>query len=88
MTTPVATWQVSIKGGPGLSSFEISIVRADNYHGKVSYGWFDRNKLLVSHNGGPCQWPVNERVWNGLVSLAETVCAEMNAAEAVERGDR
>ena len=71
-------WIVHTKGGPNKSSFEISVIRADNEHGFRSYGWFDQNKLLICHNGGPCSWPVTSRIWEGLVKLATTVADELN----------
>lgn len=79
--TYVGRWVVSTKGAPGDRAFEISIVREDNKHGLASYGWFDDAKLLVSHNGAPCEWPITKRVWDGLVILAHTVAIELNAAE-------
>ena len=39
-------WVVDIKEYG--KSFEISVLRDDNAHGKKSYGWFDENKLLIS----------------------------------------
>jgi hypothetical protein len=72
------TWEVHTKGGPNRSSFEIAVLRSDNQHGKASYGWFDSDKLLVSHNGGPCQWPVNTFVWERLLSVAEQLAAHLN----------
>lgn len=72
-------WIVDTKGGPGQSSFEISVLRDDNQHGKRSYGWFDDNhKRLISHNGGPCTWPVSQFVWDRLVQLAHDYAAELN----------
>ena len=76
-----ARWEVNTKGGPGQEAFEIAVLRADNRHGKASYGWFDDRKLLISHNGGPCRWPVTQRVWEKLVCVAEEVAAELNALE-------
>ncbi len=75
-------WIVDTKGGPNKPSFEISVLRADNEHGIHSYGWFGEDKLLVSHNGGPCSWPVTSRVWKGLVELATTVADELNLTPA------
>ncbi len=71
-------WIVNVKGGPGKPSFEISVVREDNEHGIASYGWFDDNKLLICHNGGPCPWGVTSRIWNGLMALASVVASELN----------
>lgn len=74
-------WVVHTKGGPNLSSFEIAVLRDDNKHGKISYGWFDDNKLLISHNGGPCSWPVTRDVWEGLVALADRIARALNRHE-------
>ncbi len=71
-------WAVHTKGGPNRTPFEIAVVWEGNSHGIASYGWFNEDKLLISHNGGPCRWPVTERVWAGLVALAEQVAEEMN----------
>jgi hypothetical protein len=51
-------WKVQIFGKRNSEIWEISVVREDNKHGQRSYGWFDEKKFLVSHNGGPCRWPV------------------------------
>jgi hypothetical protein len=75
-----ATWEVCIKGAAGQKSFEIAVLRSDNEHGKRSYGWFGREKLLISHNGGPCEWPVTQSVWDKLVKVAHEIAAELNAA--------
>jgi len=74
----VGKWIVNIKGKANSSAFEISVVREDNAHGIRSYGWFDEAKLLISHNGGPCSWPLTERVWNKMVKLANEVADELN----------
>lgn len=76
-----ADWVVHAFGGPAQQSFEISVVRLSNAHGIKSYGWFDENKLLISHNGGPCDWPVTASVWLKLLIVAEDVCRELNAKE-------
>lgn len=75
-------WNVNVKGAAGEESFEISVVRSDNEHGKISYGWFDERKLLISHNGGPCHWPLTQFVWDRLVAVAEETAAHMNAEMA------
>lgn len=76
-----APWIINTKGRAGATSFEISVLRDDNAHGKQSYGWFDSHKLLIAHNGGPCQWPLTQKVWNKLVAVAIEVAAELNAEE-------
>ena len=80
----MARWIVHTKGGPNKEAFEVAVVREDNAHGLKSYGWFDETKLLISHNGGPCQWPVTASVWNGLLGVAELVAAELNSADGME----
>jgi hypothetical protein len=75
-------WVVDTKGGPDCSSFEISVVREDNKHGMASYGWFeDDRKRLISHNGGPCRWPVSEFVWDRLVLIANEYAHRLNYEE-------
>lgn len=74
-------WVVNKKGGPGSSNFEISVIRNNNTHGKQSYGWFGPDKLLITHNGGPCSWPLIKLVWRKQVALAEEVAAELNREE-------
>lgn len=76
-------WIVNIKGGANQTGFEISVVRKNNTHGIKSYGWFDEDKLLISHSGGPCQTPVISLVWDYLVAIAEQVAAELNAMEKI-----
>lgn len=46
-----------------------------------SYGWFDSHKLLITHNGGSCQWPLTEKVWTKMLRLAHEVADELNAEE-------
>lgn len=71
-------WVPNVKGGPDKGSFEIAVLRESNEHGKRSYGWFDENKLLISHNGGPCHWPVTQAVWDKLMKVAQEVANELN----------
>ena len=74
-------WAVNVFGEAGRESFEIAVVRDDNEHGKLSYGWFSENKLLITHNGGPCRWPLTQRIWDKQMSLAEEVALELNNEE-------
>ena len=71
-------WVVHTKGGPCEAPFEICVIRVDTEHGKLSYGWFDENKLLISHSGGPCRDTVTKKVWNKLITLAHEVANELN----------
>lgn len=77
-------WIVDVKGGPGKPSWEISVLMSDNHHGIASYGWFDENKLLVSHNGGPCHWPICQFVWDQQLLIAEELCRRLNAGESID----
>lgn len=76
-------WIVNTFGGAQREDFEISVIRADNAHGRKSYGWFDADKLLISHNGGPCRWPVTKAVWARLIIVAAKTADELNAAEGL-----
>lgn len=73
-----AKWVVHTKGGPNKPSFEIAVIRDDNEHGKRSYGWFDENKLLISHNGGPCRWPLTAPIWDRLIAAAAAEADRLN----------
>lgn len=53
-------------------------MRLSNAHGQRSWGWFDENKLLVSHNGGPCDWPICPFVWDAHVKTANELCEGLN----------
>lgn len=74
-------WLVQVFGKKCSRSFEISVVREDHHIGRKSWGWFDKNKLLISHNGGPCHWPLKEIVWDKMIRLAEDVANELNEEE-------
>lgn len=74
-------WLVQVFGRRGDSSFEISIVRENNHHGRKSWGWFDANKLLVCHSG-TSRVMLTESIWNWQIAIANEVCDKMNAEEA------
>ncbi len=74
-------WVVNVKGKKGSDGWEISVVRSDNVHGQQSYGWFDDTKLLVSHNGGPCRWPICGFVWDKQIEIANELCDKLNRGE-------
>ena len=71
-------WKVHVFGAAESPSFEISVVRTSNTHGQRSYGWFDDTKLLISHNGGPCMWPVTKDVWARLLRVAQETADDLN----------
>ena len=73
-------WIVNTKGGAGEEFFEISVVRESNEHGIESYGWIDKDKLLITHNGGHCRWPITQFVWDGCIQLAQQLADNLNGA--------
>lgn len=77
-------WKVQVKGERCGDSWEISVVRENNKHGQRSWGWFDEHKLLVSHNGGPCHWPLLPFVWDQQIAVANELCRQLNAGETYE----
>ena len=80
------SWKVQVFGKPCSPSWEISVVRSDNEHGQKSWGWFDERKLLVSHNGGPCRWPVIPFVWDRQMQIARELCEALNAGQVTPNG--
>lgn len=74
----MSKWVVDVKGKAGEQCFEISVLLDDNEHGKRSYGWFGMDKLLITHNGGPCRWPLTQAVWNRCLKVAHETAAELN----------
>lgn len=77
-------WLVQVKGDPNGTSWEISVVREDNMHGQSSWGWFGDRKLLVSHNGGPCNWPLAHGLGAVMVEIANRLCAFLNDGGNIE----
>lgn len=75
-------WIVEVKGDPHKTScpadWEISVVREDNEHGLKSWGWFDENKLLISHSGGPCKWPLPPGFGKLMIRIAEDYARHLN----------
>jgi hypothetical protein len=71
-------WLPQVKGDPNGDSWEISVVRSDNEHGQKSWGWFDDRKFLVSHNGGPCRWPMYPGLGDTMIKIAHQVADELN----------
>lgn len=71
-------WRVQVKG-ECTGSWEISVVREDNSHGMLSWGWFDDKKILISHNGGPCRWPIPKYVFDANIMIANEICNALNS---------
>ena len=74
----MAAWLVQVRGNVNGGAWEISVVREDNAHGRASWGWFDDRKLLVSHNGGPCSWPLAPGLGPVMVEIAHKLCDHLN----------
>jgi hypothetical protein len=78
-------WIVQVKGNPHTetmpASWEITVVRSDNIHGIKSWGWIDEHKLLVSHNGGPCHWPMAPGLGKKMIRIANDLCKNLNKKE-------
>ena len=70
-------WKVDVKGDV-VSGWEIAVVREDNIHGFRSYGWFGEEKILISHNGGPCRWPIPKYIFDASIDLAGEVAEALN----------
>ena len=80
-------WKVQIKGERCSKSWEISVVRIDNALGQRSWGWFGEDKLLVSHNGGPCRWPICGLAFDAQIIIANEMCRRLNNNKSIERID-
>lgn len=79
MFTNLDPWVVDVKGGVGESSYEISVLRDSNDHGKRSYGWADDHKIMISSSGGPCHDKIDDKfIWDGLVDLAYRTAEHLN----------
>ncbi len=73
-----AMWKVCVFGNPNGDSWEISIVHSEFKHGQDSWGWFGEKKLLISHSGGPCRWPLAPGLGDQMVDLAHHYAALLN----------
>ncbi len=82
----MAKWVVDIKGEAGAPSFEITVLRDDYAHGKLSYGWMNKDKLLISSSGGPCRDHLTPLVWDKIVAVAHEVADALNRSEPPSTG--
>lgn len=75
-------WRVDVKGGQ-RGGYEISIVRANNYHGFRSYGWNDpQNKVILFSGGGEVAVPAKE--FNALIRRAHETARRYNELDGLE----
>ena len=65
---------------PLVKHDEISVVRENNYHGRISHGWFGKDKILVAETASrgfkgrsPC--------YDQIVRLAEELATELNSKD-------
>jgi hypothetical protein len=77
-------WLVKVFGGPKRGSFEISVVRKSNKFGRESYGWFSKNKLVVSQSGSFNSLKTHPIIWNKLIKAARETADELNREESYE----
>ena len=75
-------WLVQALGNRERGSFEISLVREDNRHGRKSWGWFDANKLLITHNGAG-NIVMTKQIWDWQIAIANEVAEKLNAQELI-----
>ncbi len=59
-------------------------MREDNEHGRASWGWFDQRKFLVSHNGGPCNWPLAPGLGPVMVEIAHQLADYLNQGGRID----
>lgn len=76
-------WIPQVFGDPNGDRWEIAVVRESNEHGRKSWGWFDGRKLLISHSGGSCHWPLAPGLGPIMVELANTTAKMLNEKEGV-----
>lgn len=76
-------WKVQVHGQRCSTAWEISVIHKDSESVQFSWGWFDDKKLLVSHNGGPCRWPICGFVWDRQIKIAEELCKKLNAGQEI-----
>lgn len=79
----MAKWVVDVKGEAGSICFEITVLRDNNERGKKSFGLIGEDKLLITHDAGPCHWPLTQIVWDKSVKLAHEVAGELNDSEGI-----
>lgn len=75
-----SAWTVEALGDGLSGEFEVSVIRANNPMRGRSWGWFGKDKILVSHNG-VTPVPINYTIWKSLIDLAGEVAAKMNEEE-------
>lgn len=82
--TREAPWIVQLKGNfdDDNRSCELSVVRADNKHGRRSWGWPDETKIILPEVSAASTTRVKE-----IQRIAKVICDALNAAEPPVRND-
>ena len=70
-------WSVQTKferewGKQGYNSWEITVIREDNTHGRSSWGWYDGRKLLISECAG------SKEYFDKQIMIAEDISSRLN----------
>jgi hypothetical protein len=78
-----APWILQVKGDPDSELWEISVVHEGNIHGRESWGWFDNDKLLISHNGGSCRWALAPGLGSVMVEIGSRLCDFLNRGDNI-----
>lgn len=71
-------WHLQVHGKATETPFEISVVNNHIDSAQRCYGWFNENKLLISHSGGPCNNTLIPLVWDKIICLAKEVVNTLN----------
>lgn len=75
-------WLVNLKGSVQEKIYEISIVRENNNHGIISFGWFGKNKVLIACNNSELgNWDIIPILWDLQLKLAKDLAAKLNLEE-------
>ena len=67
-----------------LDDYEISVIKKDNKHGHVSWGWADGNNKIVLyspvHFGTPLtsEMYVTKVQWEQAMGVSQAVCSHLN----------
>lgn len=77
-------WKVQVFGERDSISWEISVVYVDDGQVQTSWGWFNSEKLLISHNGGPCRWKIPGYAFDQQLIIAEEVARRLNNGESID----
>lgn len=74
-------WSVQVHGEPDGEQWEISVIRDDCDSAQRAWGWFDEKKLLISHNGSHCRWPLAHGLGVVMVNVATQYAKYLNSGD-------